>query len=115
MREQTHSSAPPYGVVPGKLHNTSLIEVLVHIGEKLQKSRDFPNLLLIPISYHSGSFAKREKGGNRLVPDPDYMVDALKFPNQALRVSGESLQTCVTWRCPDGTHHLFYWPILVNR
>ncbi|GFW36357.1 uncharacterized protein TNCV_3712771 [Trichonephila clavipes] len=32
------------------------------------------------------SFAMREKGGNRLVPDPDYMVDALKLPNQAPRV-----------------------------
>ncbi|GFS60458.1 hypothetical protein TNCV_947061 [Trichonephila clavipes] len=54
----------------------------------------------------------REKDGNRLVPDPDYMVDALKLPNQALRVSSESLQKCVAWRCPDGTQHLFCWPIL---
>ncbi|GFW85781.1 hypothetical protein TNCV_854301 [Trichonephila clavipes] len=53
------------------------------------------------------SFAMREKGDNRLVPGPDYMVDALKLPNQALRVSGESLQKCVAWRCPDGTQHLF--------
>ncbi|GFW72498.1 hypothetical protein TNCV_3797261 [Trichonephila clavipes] len=56
----------------------------------------------------------REKGGNRLVPGPDYMVDdALKLPNQAPRVSGESLQTRVAWHCPDGTQHLFCWPILV--
>ncbi|GFU06697.1 hypothetical protein TNCV_4352861 [Trichonephila clavipes] len=34
----------------------------------------------------------REKGGNRLVPGPDFMVDALKLPNQARRGSGESLQ-----------------------
>ncbi|GFW96153.1 hypothetical protein TNCV_958661 [Trichonephila clavipes] len=54
----------------------------------------------------------REKGGNRLVPGPDYIVDALKLSNQAPRVSGESLQTCVAWRCPDGTQHLFCWPIL---
>ncbi|GFX78580.1 hypothetical protein TNCV_30201 [Trichonephila clavipes] len=54
----------------------------------------------------------REKGVNRTVPGPDCMVDALKLPNQAPRVSGESLQTCVTWRCPDGTQHLFCWPIL---
>ncbi|GFX33096.1 hypothetical protein TNCV_5042641 [Trichonephila clavipes] len=54
----------------------------------------------------------REKGGNHLVPSSDYMVDALKLPNQAPRVSGESLQTCVAWRCPDVTQHLFYWPIL---
>ncbi|GFX70294.1 hypothetical protein TNCV_4617311 [Trichonephila clavipes] len=40
------------------------------------------------------------------------MVDALKLPNQAPRVSGESLQTYVEWRCPDGTQHLFCWPIL---
>ncbi|GFT27464.1 hypothetical protein TNCV_1275641 [Trichonephila clavipes] len=53
-----------------------------------------------------------EKDGNRLVPDPYYMVDALKLPNQAPRVSDELLQTCVTWRCPDGTQHLFFWPIL---
>ncbi|GFX08779.1 hypothetical protein TNCV_4227991 [Trichonephila clavipes] len=46
------------------------------------------------------SFAMPEKGGNHLVPGPDYMADALKLLNQAPRVSGESLQTCVAWRCP---------------
>ncbi|GFW44392.1 hypothetical protein TNCV_1748211 [Trichonephila clavipes] len=54
----------------------------------------------------------REKGGNRLVPDPDSMVYALKLSNQAPRVSGELLQTCVAWRCPDGTQHFYFWPIL---
>ncbi|GFV22650.1 hypothetical protein TNCV_2078401 [Trichonephila clavipes] len=73
---------------------------------------DFHNLLLIPVSYHSGSFAMREKGGNRLVPSSDYMVDALKLHNQVPRRSGESLQKCMAWRCPDGTQHLFCWPIL---
>ncbi|GFS90051.1 hypothetical protein TNCV_507541 [Trichonephila clavipes] len=34
------------------------------------------------------------------------MVDALKLPNQASRCSGESLQKCVAWHCPDGTHRL---------
>ncbi|GFW98803.1 hypothetical protein TNCV_2837641 [Trichonephila clavipes] len=51
----------------------------------------------------------REKGGNRLVPGLDYMVDALKLPKQ---VSGESLQTCVAWRCYGRTQHFFWWPIL---
>ncbi|GFX00785.1 hypothetical protein TNCV_4577521 [Trichonephila clavipes] len=58
----------------------------------------------------------REKGDNRLVTGLDYMVDALKHPNQATRVSGESLQTCNTWRCPDGTQHLIcwrFWPFLL--
>ncbi|GFW94363.1 hypothetical protein TNCV_1432981 [Trichonephila clavipes] len=54
----------------------------------------------------------REKGSNRLVPGPDYMVDALKLPNQASRVSDKSLLTCVVWRYPDGTQHFFFWPIL---
>ncbi|GFX14354.1 hypothetical protein TNCV_1768481 [Trichonephila clavipes] len=54
----------------------------------------------------------RVKGGNRLVPVPDYMVDALKLSNKAHRASGESIQTCVAWRCPDGTQRLFCWPIL---
>ncbi|GFS99217.1 hypothetical protein TNCV_1600571 [Trichonephila clavipes] len=40
------------------------------------------------------------------------MGHALKLSNQAPRVSGESLQTCVAWRCPDGTQHLFCWQIL---
>ncbi|GFU69328.1 transposable element Tcb2 transposase [Trichonephila clavipes] len=52
------------------------------------------------------------KGGIHLVPGPFYMVDALKFLNQALSVSGESLQTCVAWHCPDGTQHLICWPIM---
>ncbi|GFX75548.1 hypothetical protein TNCV_4714551 [Trichonephila clavipes] len=42
------------------------------------------------------------------------MVDALKLPKQAPRISSKSLQTCVAWRCPDGTQHLFccpkFWP-----
>ncbi|GFW14306.1 transposon Ty3-I Gag-Pol polyprotein [Trichonephila clavipes] len=38
-----------------------------------------------------------------MAPGPDYMVDALKFPNQAPRASGESLQKCVAWSCPDPT------------
>ncbi|GFY36557.1 hypothetical protein TNCV_27621 [Trichonephila clavipes] len=54
----------------------------------------------------------REKDDNRLAPGPDYMMDTLKLPNQALRGSGESLQKCVVWRCPDGTQLLFCWPIL---
>ncbi|GFV64226.1 hypothetical protein TNCV_4339001 [Trichonephila clavipes] len=54
----------------------------------------------------------REKDDNHLVPGPDYMADALKFPKKAPGVSGESLQTYVIWRCPDGTQHFFYWPIL---
>ncbi|GFU24503.1 hypothetical protein TNCV_2264621 [Trichonephila clavipes] len=54
----------------------------------------------------------REKGGNRLVPDPDYIVDALKLPNQVPTGSGESLQKCAAWRCPDRTQFLFCWPIL---
>ncbi|GFW73875.1 hypothetical protein TNCV_48641 [Trichonephila clavipes] len=40
------------------------------------------------------------------------MVDALKLPNQVPRGSGESLQKCVAWCCPDETQHLICWPIL---
>ncbi|GFW89239.1 hypothetical protein TNCV_2686721 [Trichonephila clavipes] len=47
-----------------------------------------------------------------VIAGPDYMVDALKLPNEASRGSGESLQKCVAWRCPDGTQHLFCWQIL---
>ncbi|GFX62626.1 hypothetical protein TNCV_4867861 [Trichonephila clavipes] len=75
----------------------------------------FHNLLMIPISYHSGSFAMREKGGDRLVPGSVYMLDVLKLPNQAPRGSGESLQKCMAWCCRDGTQHLICWPILINR
>ncbi|GFV32055.1 hypothetical protein TNCV_3868891 [Trichonephila clavipes] len=54
----------------------------------------------------------REKDGNRLVPVPDYMVDALKLPNQAPSFSGESIQTCLAWRFSDRTQHFFCWSIL---
>ncbi|GFT58888.1 hypothetical protein TNCV_185241 [Trichonephila clavipes] len=54
----------------------------------------------------------QEKCVYRLVPGPDYMMDALKPPNQSSSVSGESLQKSVAWRCPDGTQHLFCWTIL---
>ncbi|GFU19518.1 hypothetical protein TNCV_4371871 [Trichonephila clavipes] len=56
----------------------------------------------------------REKGGNLLMLGPDYIVDALKLPKQAPRVSDETLQTCVAWRCPDGTQRLFGWPVLAS-
>ncbi|GFW94400.1 hypothetical protein TNCV_1433351 [Trichonephila clavipes] len=46
----------------------------------------------------AGSFAMREKCGNRLVPDPNYMVDVLKLPDQAPKGSSESLQKCVAQR-----------------
>ncbi|GFV52337.1 hypothetical protein TNCV_2664911 [Trichonephila clavipes] len=54
----------------------------------------------------------REKGGNCLVPGSDYMVDALKLPNQAPTGCGESLQKCMAWICPDGTQHHICLPIL---
>ncbi|GFT50837.1 hypothetical protein TNCV_321501 [Trichonephila clavipes] len=54
----------------------------------------------------------REKGVNHLVPGPDYMVDALKLHNEAPRVSSESLQKSVSWRCSDGTQHLLCCPTL---
>ncbi|GFS55750.1 hypothetical protein TNCV_4497481 [Trichonephila clavipes] len=57
------------------------------------------------------SFAMRVKGGNHLVPGPNYMVGALKLPERAPRVSGKSLQTCKAWFLPDGTPYLFCWPI----
>ncbi|GFT97952.1 hypothetical protein TNCV_2168401 [Trichonephila clavipes] len=69
----------------------------------------------------------REKGGNRSVPGPDYMVDALKLPKTKLpeflgyhappkegaphSLRNATLQTCVACRCTDGTH-LFCWSIL---
>ncbi|GFY21416.1 transposable element Tc1 transposase [Trichonephila clavipes] len=58
-----------------------------------------------------GCMASNDVG--KLVPGPDYTVDALKLPNEAPRGSRESLQKCVAWRCPDETQHLFCWPILV--
>ncbi|GFW91075.1 hypothetical protein TNCV_1759491 [Trichonephila clavipes] len=54
----------------------------------------------------------RENGDNHLVQGPDCIVDALKLPNQAPKVSGESLQMFLVWCCSDGTQHLFCWPIL---
>ncbi|GFU67349.1 hypothetical protein TNCV_1746391 [Trichonephila clavipes] len=63
------------------------------------------------MDYSSGSFAIREKGDNSLVPDPDYMVDALKLLSQAPRGSAESLQKFGAWRCPNGTQHIFCWSI----
>ncbi|GFU22251.1 hypothetical protein TNCV_4855971 [Trichonephila clavipes] len=42
----------------------------------------------------------REEGRNHLVPGPDFLVHALKLPNLASRVYGESLQKRVAWCCP---------------
>ncbi|GFW69337.1 hypothetical protein TNCV_486861 [Trichonephila clavipes] len=67
------------------------------------------------ITIASKKFCNARKRGNRLVPGLGYMVDALKLPNQAPRVSGEPLQTCVDRRYPDETQHLFCGSILANR
>ncbi|GFX21501.1 transposable element Tcb2 transposase [Trichonephila clavipes] len=63
-----------------------------------KRSIAFANVARVLLHQNSeiGSFAMREKGGNHLPPGPYSMVDALKLPNQAPRVSGESLQTCVS-------------------
>ncbi|GFU44554.1 hypothetical protein TNCV_1506651 [Trichonephila clavipes] len=75
----------------------------------------YTEVFLVSSRLDCKSFAMQEKGSNRFVPGSDYMVDALKLPNQAPRGYGELLQKYVFWRCPDGTQHLFCWPILVNR
>ena len=43
-----------------------------------------------------------EIGGNHLVRDPDYTVDAEEPPIRAPGASGASPKICVAWRCPDG-------------
>ncbi|GFS85640.1 hypothetical protein TNCV_1082851 [Trichonephila clavipes] len=52
----------------------------------------------------------REKGGNRLVPGPDYIVDALKLPNQAPRDSGESLQNPTKYAVEPSWPLVLDWP-----
>ncbi|GFU42627.1 hypothetical protein TNCV_4884741 [Trichonephila clavipes] len=53
-----------------------------------------------------GSFVMQEKSNNPLVTGLDYMVDALKLPNEALR-SFMGFTTCViSWRCPYGAQNL---------
>ncbi|GFT23433.1 hypothetical protein TNCV_2016901 [Trichonephila clavipes] len=52
----------------------------------------------------------REKGDNRLVPGPDYMVDALKLPNHAPRVSGESLQNPAKYTVEPSWPLALFWP-----
>ncbi|GFT67124.1 uncharacterized protein TNCV_782831 [Trichonephila clavipes] len=53
------------------------------LGEEIERKN-----YIAEISIHlyeaalKGSFAMREKEGNRLVPGPAYMVDALNFPNK---------------------------------
>ncbi|GFS58347.1 putative kinetochore protein NDC80 [Trichonephila clavipes] len=71
------------------IHHSKVLEDTKRETEKswhllAKASRDrFSQSSLDPNSYHSGNFAMREKGGNRLVPGPDYMVDSLKLLNQA--------------------------------
>ncbi|XP_017061316.1 uncharacterized protein LOC108101478 [Drosophila ficusphila] len=43
-----------------------------------------------------------ETGGNHLVRNPDYTVDAKEPPIRAPGASGASLKMCVAWRCPGG-------------
>ncbi|GFV91692.1 hypothetical protein TNCV_4762571 [Trichonephila clavipes] len=76
------------------------------------RSLSYPSHLALQGTFAKFCNTRKRKGGNRLVPGPDYIVDALKLPNLAPRVSGESLQKRVAWRCPDGTQHIFCWPIL---
>ncbi|GFT42563.1 hypothetical protein TNCV_1788011 [Trichonephila clavipes] len=92
-------------IVKGSPYLRFLMGIVLPVLERsdpnsLQTLRRTPHL-------YNGSFAMREKGSSRLVPGRDYIVDALKLPNQVPRGSDESLQKCVAWRCPDGTQLLF--------
>ncbi|GFV55615.1 hypothetical protein TNCV_1821021 [Trichonephila clavipes] len=77
-----------------------------------KSSNQFSQSSLDPNFFSLRKLSIRGKGCNLLVPGPDYMVDALKLRKQAPRGHGELLQKYVFWRCPDGTQHLFCWPIL---
>ncbi|GFT89708.1 hypothetical protein TNCV_3137881 [Trichonephila clavipes] len=64
------------------------------------------------------SFKMREKGGNRLVPGPDYMVDALKTSQP----SSQSFWRVTTDMCSGVVlmeHNTYsvgqFWPFLFNR
>ena len=58
--------------------------------------------LLWPTSEYQARSPWTEIGGNHLVRDPDYTVDAKEPPIRALGASGASPKMCVAWRCPDG-------------
>lgn len=85
----------------GEIYNVFLYTLLLKgsfimpLGPYWRKTliNDFHNPPLIPISCHSVSFAMIGKGGNRVVPGPDYMIDALNFPSQAPGVFDKSLQS----------------------
>ncbi|GFW74259.1 hypothetical protein TNCV_2524631 [Trichonephila clavipes] len=60
----------------------------------------------------------REKGGNHSVPNPDYMVDALKLPNQAPEVMESyyrSMCSGVVLMVHSTSSVGQFWPFLVNR
>ncbi|GFX74196.1 hypothetical protein TNCV_2912291 [Trichonephila clavipes] len=61
-------------------------------------SNRFSHSSLEPNFLSVRKFCNAKKGGDRSVPDPDYMVDALKLPNQAHKFSSESLNARVAWR-----------------
>ncbi|GFT42518.1 hypothetical protein TNCV_1787671 [Trichonephila clavipes] len=113
-RLQSVTLLPDVGKNPvDTAYDVGSVVILADVGSSSQLRNRFSHSSLDPnFLSHSGSFAMREKGGNRLVSGLDYMVNALKLHNQAATGSGESLQKCVAWRCPDGTQHLFCWPIL---
>ncbi|GFX98149.1 hypothetical protein TNCV_4907931 [Trichonephila clavipes] len=78
-------------------------------------SLDILTILLILSPTILGSFAMREKGDNCLVPGPDYMLDALKLPNQAPRGFGESLQRPgVVLMEHNASSVGRFWPFLFN-
>ncbi|GFT49532.1 DUF1758 domain-containing protein [Trichonephila clavipes] len=56
----------------------------------------------------------QEKVGNRLVPGPNYMVDALKLPNQAPRGSGESKQNPTKYSVESSRPLVLVWPLCRN-
>ena len=69
-----------------------------------QKSRraNFHRTLLCPTSDYQARSPWTEIGGNHLVRDPDYTVDAKEPPIRPPGASGASPKMCVAWRCPDG-------------
>ncbi|GFV93978.1 putative RNA-directed DNA polymerase from transposon BS [Trichonephila clavipes] len=90
-------------------------QLIVHLCSNLldkNSSNGFPQSSLGPKFLSLWKFCYARKMWLSLGACTVYMVDALKLPNQAPTVSGESLQKSMAWRGPDGTQHHFCLPIL---
>lgn len=105
---------PPCLIICFHLHRNFIIPSSKRPPSCLRTTRPvtFHKPLLRPALHHEGRSPWTKTGDNHLVLSRGFTVCAIKPTIQAPVASDESTRKCVVWRCPRGTLHPSYRPMM---